>query len=281
MDLEEERQTSELENLPGARWIDLSRRLSMRFRMSSRLREAALNIMARREPAARFGGLRTRVQSTRARALRPVPVGVPAPPVPADASESPEQNETASEARGLDPILRSRIEALLRRPIPDMRLHTGNLADRQARRHQADAVTLGRDVYFRTGAFDPGTTQGMALLAHEATHVAWKAGARLADEASPASQSVVEERAALNVERSALGVNTRPTSTPQRVTPQAAPLASTTSPATVKAAAASRDLDTDPMPRAAEIPDSQIRSLKEDLYRTLLDKMRSDFERGA
>lgn len=38
-------------------------------------------------------------------------------------------------------------------------------------RHDADAVTLHNDIYFRNGVYDPGTFEGLALLAHELFHV--------------------------------------------------------------------------------------------------------------
>jgi hypothetical protein len=40
-----------------------------------------------------------------------------------------------------------------------------------ARSLQAEAFTIGRNVFFAPGRFDPGTTRGRALLAHELTHV--------------------------------------------------------------------------------------------------------------
>jgi hypothetical protein len=33
------------------------------------------------------------------------------------------------------------------------------------------AIVRGTDVYVRTGAYDPGTAEGLALLGHELTHV--------------------------------------------------------------------------------------------------------------
>jgi hypothetical protein len=53
-----------------------------------------------------------------------------------------------------------------------MRVHAGPEADAQARGADADAVTKGRDVYLRQGRWAPRREEGVALLAHEATHVA-------------------------------------------------------------------------------------------------------------
>ena len=53
-----------------------------------------------------------------------------------------------------------------------MRVHDDRAADQLARRHRADAVTVGRDVYFRQDRLRPRDPQGFGLVAHEATHVA-------------------------------------------------------------------------------------------------------------
>ncbi len=50
------------------------------------------------------------------------------------------------------------------------RVHHGG-ADDLCRACGAEAVTIGSDIYFRTGAFAPCTPSGLWLLAHEAAHV--------------------------------------------------------------------------------------------------------------
>ncbi len=52
-----------------------------------------------------------------------------------------------------------------------VRVHADSEADTLARSVQATAFTLGSDVYFRQGAYAPGTSTGRSLLAHELTHV--------------------------------------------------------------------------------------------------------------
>jgi hypothetical protein len=53
-----------------------------------------------------------------------------------------------------------------------MRVHEGPRADAYARAADADAVTVGADVFLRQGRWAPHREEGVALLAHEATHVA-------------------------------------------------------------------------------------------------------------
>jgi len=45
----------------------------------------------------------------------------------------------------------------------------------------AQAFTHGRDIYFNAGKYDPESTQGKKLLAHELTHVVQQTGAKTQD----------------------------------------------------------------------------------------------------
>ena len=53
----------------------------------------------------------------------------------------------------------------------DVAVHAHSEADALSREVHAVAFTVGDDVFFRRGAYAPGSTQGRALLAHELTHV--------------------------------------------------------------------------------------------------------------
>ena len=56
------------------------------------------------------------------------------------------------------------------------RLHHNDASDRLSRDFNADAFSLGGDVFFRRGVYDPHTPRGKHLLAHELTHVAQDGG---------------------------------------------------------------------------------------------------------
>src|SRR5262249_1137143 len=60
---------------------------------------------------------------------------------------------------------------ILGRGVEGVRVHDDGQADLMARSHHAKAVTIGSDVFFREGMLRPQETRGLALLAHEATHV--------------------------------------------------------------------------------------------------------------
>jgi hypothetical protein len=52
-----------------------------------------------------------------------------------------------------------------------VRVHTGSLAAETAREINAQAFTRGRDIVFGPGRYQPQTSEGQRLLAHELTHV--------------------------------------------------------------------------------------------------------------
>ncbi|MFD5270391.1 DUF4157 domain-containing protein [Streptomyces sp. NPDC058335] len=67
--------------------------------------------------------------------------------------------------------VRSRLRPAVGPAADAMRVHHDDPSDALARQHRADAVTVGRDVYFRHGRLQPADRRGFGLLVHEATHV--------------------------------------------------------------------------------------------------------------
>lgn len=55
--------------------------------------------------------------------------------------------------------------------LSSVRIHTGPKADAAARSINAEAFTHGRDIAFRNGMYNPQSSAGKHLLAHELTHV--------------------------------------------------------------------------------------------------------------
>jgi hypothetical protein len=78
---------------------------------------------------------------------------------------------------GLPDDVRERVAPHVGDPLDDVRVHTDTHADTLARSVAARAFTTGTDVFFAAGEYQPGTSQGGALLAHELTHVAQQRGA--------------------------------------------------------------------------------------------------------
>lgn len=75
--------------------------------------------------------------------------------------------------KSMDPSLRSDMESVTGVDLSDVRIHTDERAVQMAESLGARAFAAGpRDVFFAKGEYDPGSTTGKALLAHELTHVA-------------------------------------------------------------------------------------------------------------
>ncbi|MFQ5881385.1 MAG: DUF4157 domain-containing protein [Candidatus Methylomirabilales bacterium] len=71
----------------------------------------------------------------------------------------------------LEPVLRSRLEQLMGFDLGSVRLHTDSAAASLAFQMRAHAFTVGPHVFFAAGKFQPQTRAGLALLAHELSHV--------------------------------------------------------------------------------------------------------------
>jgi hypothetical protein len=71
--------------------------------------------------------------------------------------------------------MRAGAEAALGTGLDGVALHRDARADHLARALGARAVTTGRDVFFRRGAYAPGTAAGRERIAHELVHVAQQA----------------------------------------------------------------------------------------------------------
>jgi hypothetical protein len=61
--------------------------------------------------------------------------------------------------------------------LSDVRVHTDDHADQLNRAVSARAFATGNDVYFAKNEYNPGSSQGDELLAHELTHVVQQRGA--------------------------------------------------------------------------------------------------------
>ena len=66
---------------------------------------------------------------------------------------------------------RSTFEPIIGTTLRDVRIHTGRTAKATAAALGADAFTIGPDIFFRQGQYEPSTRRGQALLAHELAHV--------------------------------------------------------------------------------------------------------------
>jgi len=87
------------------------------------------------------------------------------------ATESLVRGAVATGGRKLSREVRSFFEPRLGVDLSGVRAHTDDEADEATRRIDAEAYTLGTDIAFRSGAYEPTTEEGKQLLGHELAHV--------------------------------------------------------------------------------------------------------------
>ena len=66
--------------------------------------------------------------------------------------------------------VRSTLEAKLNADFSSVRVHHGQNAFRLAETLGAEAFTLGQDIFFSPGNYDPHSESGQRILAHELAH---------------------------------------------------------------------------------------------------------------
>jgi hypothetical protein len=84
---------------------------------------------------------------------------------------SPVHDVVSGSGAPLDEEVRTDMEARMGQDFSDVRVHTGDAADSSARSVSAHAYTVGSNIVFQRGTYDPGSQHGRTLLAHELTHV--------------------------------------------------------------------------------------------------------------
>jgi len=96
-----------------------------------------------------------------------------------EASPSIENKINASKGSGspLDSSTRTEMENGFGHDFSGVRVHTDSEAQQMNKNLNAQAFTHGQDIYFDEGKYNPGTTSGKHLLAHELTHTVQQTGA--------------------------------------------------------------------------------------------------------
>lgn len=219
--------------------------------------------------------------------------GVPRPSRDIEVEYSPDVAEDGLFEGGepLEPLVRDRLRGHVGSAVDSAVIHRDRRADSIARSARADAIAVGRDIFFRTGAFEPQTPKGLGLIGHELSHLA-ASDERVAAPSRTRGEGISEEeRTARIVEqtivRQAVSPRYAPTAVPQRVGPAPvssappAPLSSAPpTPTSIRAMKADVDrapADAPPAPQPA--PDFE--SMRRTLYRDIMNQLKVDFERGA
>lgn len=105
---------------------------------------------------------------------------------------TPEMEQQLSSARGggnlLPEPVRTELGLRLGADFSRVRVHSGSAAEGMTAGMNARALTVGGDIYFGANQFDPTSSEGRRLLAHELTHVVQQGAAPRTD-GGPSSAS--------------------------------------------------------------------------------------------
>jgi hypothetical protein len=85
--------------------------------------------------------------------------------------------EQRGRGRELDIDARATLEDAMGEDFSDVRVHDDADADGLSGAVSAAAFTTGSDIFFSSGKYDPASSEGRKLLAHELTHVSQQRGA--------------------------------------------------------------------------------------------------------
>lgn len=87
--------------------------------------------------------------------------------------DAPEQVRSVLSRRGepLEAAVAADMSARLGTDLSDVRIHRDAAASESARAVNANAYTVGSDIVFQSGQYDPSGPAGQRTLAHELTHV--------------------------------------------------------------------------------------------------------------
>jgi len=246
--------------------------------LGTRLARTALKLARRRAPRPAWLAGLERVLERMAKRDRPVEARY-------ERREAPPPPLRLGPDEGAGEPLPGDVRLALRRvagPAADVtRTHTSELADRVAGASRADAVTVGRDVFFRRGRLAPRTDAGGALLVHELTHVSASLQAGAAARRETAAGVRVEEARAQQREHAYLDrlrpAPTTPASPPPPLAPTAAP-----QPGAVASRPMTAPEDRPLAPeRPPDAPALDVAQLQRTLYQGLRAELRAELERGG
>jgi uncharacterized protein DUF4157 len=88
-------------------------------------------------------------------------------------------NRERGGGQSLDSNIQAKMSDATGNDFSDVKVHTGPEAHALNQSLSAEAFTTGHDIFFREGAYDPGSSSGQELLAHELTHVVQQSSGRV------------------------------------------------------------------------------------------------------
>jgi hypothetical protein len=109
-----------------------------------------------------------------------------------DAGEPQATQVQLKSGQPLDAQVRLRMESAFGRDFSGVRIHTDAKAGELSEELNAQAFTIGKDIAFKDGEYQPGTESGDKLIAHELAHVAQQEGAASSVQKSAHESSAFE-----------------------------------------------------------------------------------------
>jgi len=98
-----------------------------------------------------------------------------------DAETTSRIDRARGDGHPLDRSVQGEMSQAMGHDLSGVRAHTSREADSLSRELGAKAFTTGQDIFFRQDAYDPQSTSGQELIAHELTHVVQQGTGSVAD----------------------------------------------------------------------------------------------------
>ncbi len=80
-------------------------------------------------------------------------------------------NQQRGSGHGLDEGMAAKAGATMGQDFSGVKIHTDSQSDQLSHQLGAKAFTTGNDIFFRSGEYNPASSEGQTLIAHELTHV--------------------------------------------------------------------------------------------------------------
>lgn len=106
-------------------------------------------------------------------------------PFDLDSETADRINRERSGGQSLDSNVQTKMNAATGQDFSGVKVHTGPESHALNESLSAKAFTTGHDIFFREGAYDPGSSSGQELLAHELTHVVQQSSGRVGSGGGP------------------------------------------------------------------------------------------------
>ncbi|OUL32591.1 DUF4157 domain-containing protein [Nostoc sp. 106C] len=100
------------------------------------------------------------------------------------------QQAASSGGSSLDKGVQQELEQSLNTDLSGVKIHTNTEADRLNQSVNAIAFTSGQDIFFSAGSYNPSSSEGQHLIAHEVVHTVQQANGAVAGTATNAGVSI-------------------------------------------------------------------------------------------